>query len=396
MREARRKKDLVKFWGGGDAKYVSEMLGLVGGFNRDGCNCPWCDIHNKDMGNLRVNGNPRTLKEMYNLGHLPYATGDDDGFPFSCPVSSCWKMFGSKEDVDNDKGPGSKTACDAYHQSHKMVGWHRPPVLDIEPWMVSMCVLHMLLSQTRQLIKHAVMPYITDENRDDLLQFLVDICKVHSNVKSASESAATKDARVPKLTGRECKMVLAYFLEILKILHVPDEKMEETMIVVRAFIEMFNLITDRATTQQAREEKANKLDVLAATYVEAYLAWTSGTGAVYYTHFIAKHLAEQYRRFPVDLLDCSGEGIENLNQKIKQHCRKTNGHRGGKRKRCSGDGYFDCGMSYIAQALSNSAIRDCALHTTASVDLDVRAHSQKKRTYARKVKAYVSRIDLKE
>jgi len=396
MRRARKERARVKFWGGGDAKYVSEMLGLVGGFNRDGSNCPWCDIHNKDMGNLDVDGQPRTLKEIYNLAHLPNVTGSDNGFPFTCPGKSCYKTFGNVNDVADDIGPRGQVGKDEYHQKHKMVGWQRPPVLDVEPSMVSMCVLHMLLSQTRQLVKYGIMPYITDANRDELLEYLVDICKVHTNVKTASDSATTRDPRVPRLTGRESKAVIAHFLHILQLLQVPLEKLNATMKVVNAFIAMFNLITVRATTHAARQEKADKLQVLATAFVSLYMTWTSGTGAVYYTHFIAKHLAEQYRRFPVDLLDCSGEGIENLNQTVKRYCRSTNGHKGGKRKRAGGDGEMDCGMSYIAQALSNSAIRDCALHSTASVELNDRAHKKMKRTHARKVKQYVAHINLQE
>jgi hypothetical protein len=77
--------------------YISQVLGLGGRFGSKGCNCPHCELHTDDMGNIDKMDTTqvRTLSRMLHQAHLPDTSQEYPSFPFTCP--SCKKMFRNQE-----------------------------------------------------------------------------------------------------------------------------------------------------------------------------------------------------------------------------------------------------------------------------------------------------------
>lgn len=98
----------VRFWGGGDMAFTSEILGLGAHFNRKGFNCCWCEVHTDCLASSSKSTN-RTLPRLYNLAHLPIPhtllRGDgplaETPFPFTCP--GCKKVFDDQEVSNSQK-----------------------------------------------------------------------------------------------------------------------------------------------------------------------------------------------------------------------------------------------------------------------------------------------------
>ncbi len=92
----------VRFWGGGDMAFTSEVLGLGSHYNRKGFNCCWCEVHTDSLA-VKSSSTNRTLKRLYNLAHLPVphktVIGEghphEESFPFTCP--GCQRVFASAE-----------------------------------------------------------------------------------------------------------------------------------------------------------------------------------------------------------------------------------------------------------------------------------------------------------
>ena len=150
-------------WIGGDMAFISSLFGLGARFAVDGHNCIWCEVHSKDLWKSG-RSTPRTLRRLYNLGHMPvpsHNTDDGPQFPFQCP--GCKKNFLCEADVEADRTRGPKSALQKrnYLKTHFGVGHMTPPLVDIPLWMVILCMLHMVLSVVKTLWLRQVVSCIT-------------------------------------------------------------------------------------------------------------------------------------------------------------------------------------------------------------------------------------------
>ncbi len=61
----------ILYEGGGDMKFISEILGLGGVFSGSSCNCPWCECPSTELHNLGATFPLRTIESITFLSHSP-------------------------------------------------------------------------------------------------------------------------------------------------------------------------------------------------------------------------------------------------------------------------------------------------------------------------------------
>ena len=126
----------------GDMIFDSNILALGGHFGRASKNCLCCEVDHDDL-YKKTPSKRRTLSRLYKMAHL---SGPGVKFPFTYP--GCHVTFESQADLDDEEAPNDLTAFEIQHASS---GWHRKPLLDIEPARVVLCTFHLVLSLTKLL-----------------------------------------------------------------------------------------------------------------------------------------------------------------------------------------------------------------------------------------------------
>ena len=77
-----------------------------------------------------------------------------------------------------------------------------------------------------------------------------------------------------------------------------------------------NLIRTRSTSA-TRAFKIELLKGLIEPFHTRTLVWINATVHSWYLHVLHMHVVEQYECCPVDLVDASGSGIEQVNKEVK-------------------------------------------------------------------------------
>ena len=187
----------------GDLMASSNIQGQGGHFGRRGCNCTICEIDSIDL--LRdVPAQARTLARLYHQSHM---FPPNDATPFTCP--GCGAKFTCPDDIKKDNGPAN---MQAYELAHAGSGWHRPPLLPIEPIKYVLCCLHMLLSLTKLLFKRCIIPMLLDDTRATICNSMLQqlgIC-IPKQKKVAVNAAVNQSQRI-KFTGAECLKLLEHW-----------------------------------------------------------------------------------------------------------------------------------------------------------------------------------------
>jgi hypothetical protein len=333
----------------------------------------------------------RTLARLSHAAHLPI---DDADFPFSCPC--CFKTFHDASAVASEEAPKDGAACKTHRATHESVTWHQQPLLAIEPSRFITCVLHDLLATTKALFKHAVGAYLTEETRKVMDNLFVYLGVYTGKFTSAPTGSTSGSARRPKsFTGAECKIVLENFAVILAIANPLPEQRDKIMLCINNYIAFRNVLTERCKPD-GKFEKARKVQELAESYIDSYVSWLTKEKCFYYQHFALHHLADQIRFLPLDIVDCSGEGIERINQTIKGLSRHTNNNTKTHRRKSNGRGTQSAGPTYVRQMMKKVGIREERLARSAkSVYYRVRTQAVVKRERENKDRrAYVSQINL--
>lgn len=80
-------------------------------------------------------------------------------------------------------------------------------------------------------------------------------------------------------------------------------------------------IRTRALTAEDRLEKATDVERLGKTLLSTWRQCV-GQGCSWYMHAAAHHLPDMIRGLPCDILDASGEGLEQKNQRSKANYRR--------------------------------------------------------------------------
>ena len=164
---------------------------------------------------------------------------------------------------------------------------------------------------------------------------------------------------------------------------------------INKYIAFRNVLTERCKPD-GKFEKARKVQELAESYIDSYVSWLTKEKCFYYQHFALHHLADQIRFLPLDIVDCSGEGIERINQTMKGLSRHTNNNTKTHRRKSNGPGTQSAGPSYVRQMMKKVGIREERLARSAkSVYYRVRTQAVVKRERENKDRrAYVSQINL--
>ena len=74
----------------------------------------------------------------------------------------------------------------------------------------------------------------------------------------------------------------------------------------------------RRVSRHERVQKASTLEALNKKFREAFNLVAGDNDYNYYFHALHMHLPGQIRVCPVDIMDASGNGIEQVNQKLKR------------------------------------------------------------------------------
>ena len=196
----------------GDMLFLSHILGLGGHFGRKGKNCLFCEV---DCDKLfqKTPSKLRTLNRLYRMAHVLQPVSS---FPFTCP--GCCATFNCQADLDAEEAPANPTEYEIQHASS---GWHRIPLLDVDPRHVVLCCLHLVLSLTKTLFKKRVLHMIHTNDQakrlNDLLASL-GIC-IPKQAKVGDCLSQDQTGRI-RFTGPDCFALLRNFdaviAEVLK------------------------------------------------------------------------------------------------------------------------------------------------------------------------------------
>ena len=115
----------------------------------------------------------------------------------------------------NDIGPDNVAD---YERDHAGTGWHRPPLLDIEPCDYMLCTLHLMLSLTRLLFKKRILPMLTNDYVAERLNNFIcslGIC-VPKQTKVGASMHSERSNRI-RFTGPDCLKVIERWDEMVDI-----------------------------------------------------------------------------------------------------------------------------------------------------------------------------------
>ena len=138
--------------------FLSHIFGLGGHFGRGASNWIFCEVDKKNLFSKQPS-KKRSLERLYRMAHM---FGPGVTLPFRCP--GCKKRFVTEDDLTAEHAPSNMAD---YERDHASTGWHRRPLLDVEPCNAILCCLHLILSLTKLLFKKRV------------------LCMIHTNAQAA-------------------------------------------------------------------------------------------------------------------------------------------------------------------------------------------------------------------
>ena len=78
-----------------------------------------------------------------------------------------------------------------------------------------------------------------------------------------------------------------------------------------------NVVQERVPKEQ-RVQKADLVRVHTGMFLEIFKELARPSDFTYYIHALEAHLPEQILSCPIDIMDASGNGIEQVNQVVKR------------------------------------------------------------------------------
>ena len=187
--------------------FLSHIFGLGGHFGRAGRNCIFCEVGSNNLFSKKPS-KKRSLKRLYKMAHM---LGPGVGLPFTCP--GCKKEFTTKEDLENDIAPLNMTE---YELQHASTGWHRRPLLDIEPSHAILCCLHLVLTLTKLLFKKRVLWMIhTNAQATRVNAYLASIGVCIPKQGKVGDSLAQDQTGRIRFTGPDCFALMRNFDQLI-------------------------------------------------------------------------------------------------------------------------------------------------------------------------------------
>jgi hypothetical protein len=138
---------------------------------------------------------------------MAHLSGPGVVFPFTCP--GCKLTFNSQVELDAEEVPVDLLAYEIVHAS---TGWHRKPLLDIEPNRVILCTLHLVLSLTKLLFKKRILCMIHTNDQANRLNKLLSafgIC-IPKQGKVGDSISQDQTGRI-RFTGPDCFALMRNF-----------------------------------------------------------------------------------------------------------------------------------------------------------------------------------------
>jgi hypothetical protein len=300
--------------GGGDALYTNDILGLGGFACKYPCNfceCPKDKFHLKPVqegtpGHTLV---PRTYERALALSHARPAV-----WPLKCPV--CGPITEAEWEAEYKKTKG-KSWFATFSLGHFAQQYLYPPLLrGVDHIDHPMCVLHVLLSISGTIYKHAI-----SQNVENVTQALTINTYLHGylkiyipKAKVVSKTEAATLLKRPSFVGSEAPKVLEHLEMVMHLLNytassfleseaaaeggrgVPDDDVDgwgPPLTVLQdlqlkatlAFTVFYNAIAKRlvdAQDEAQRKAKAYRVQKLGFDFLDAYkLAFGDGACTPY-------------------------------------------------------------------------------------------------------------------
>jgi hypothetical protein len=327
--------------GGGDAMFISDVMGLSNFACKHSCN--YCEKEQANFADLMNLAELRTYNRACTAAHVPLP---GQAYPIQCPF--CGEV--SEEEANKIKH-WSKEKCAEHSRCHGGQLPGRAPLIEgMDHERMPECALHLLLNITGTMYKHAIAAKVpTKEIAQCINIFLHQVLHVYVRpVKVMSKAEVATVLKRPSFVGSEADTVLRHFEDLMLILNQgadlqPIQRKE--LAAVGAFMDVYNRIATKLTNphdQSERGAKADEVQELALAFHHAYIAaFGDGSAYTYYVHTLVEHISCHIRDLPCDIMDLSGQGLEHCNKLRKSNGKLTNHHtftaddvtKGGKRKR---------------------------------------------------------------
>ena len=160
---------LIEFTGFGDLVFAREFQGQHYRFCDKYQCCNKCNINKPDLRKCATSSDTKTYVSLCHLAHMPAHQND---FPFTCPSSTCKKVFYTQVQVDADPEPMKSKKRD-YLLAHNGQKHKCKPLLPIEPLNFDDCVMHERKCLTSLVYLHAIAAHITSDVQGDKLYRLM-------------------------------------------------------------------------------------------------------------------------------------------------------------------------------------------------------------------------------
>ena len=311
----------VKWRGGGDMKWIQTVLGARGwSFSL------WYFLAQKDFHKTAANERKgmlpqlKTLEDCYHLAHRFF--GNERSFV--CP--GCGEKFTSNGAISVDHSAKKYTPA-SYGSEHYGHTFGVTPSFDIAPKDHYICVLHFLLRLTGAMWKRFVMSRIyTKPMAEKVLAKLRDDLHVYTgDIKVVSKKDKVTCDKMPSFTGEEAARIVEHWLEIISITCTDNEEFDRVRAIGEKFMEYYNILNKRILhkgedmwaledkDKKARlEKKANALQVCGNDFLDLYVEGADPESVTHYVVAMTTIIPEQSR--VIELIDVSGQGLENVNQ----------------------------------------------------------------------------------
>jgi hypothetical protein len=310
----------VKWVAGGDMKWIQTCLAM-----KSWSFSLWYFLHQKDFHETSANARKRlfpkrkTLADCYHLAHR-FFNGERK---FTCP--GCHKTFMSKSQIAFDY-KSLRYTLSSYRIEHWGHDLDIIPVWLIEPLYYYVCVLHFLLRLVGALWKRFIQSRIySKETAEKVLAQLGALHVYTGEIKVVKKNDTVTYDRMPSFTGEEAARILEHWLELIVITCKSDDEFETVRAIGEKAMEYYNILNKRVTEKgenmweldeddkKARlAAKADRLQECGNDFLDLYVEGADPESVTHYVVAMTTIIPEQSRL--VELVDVSGQGLENLNQ----------------------------------------------------------------------------------
>lgn len=247
---------------------------------------------------------------------------------------------------------GRKKTLPSHTDLHYGVLYGSEIVLQIEPDLFAICILHLNLRMVGNMLKMSMFSNLNKgqgKKAEALWELLVRLGIPIRQVKCTKDTSVVdwfKTISSHSFAGADAARMLVIWEKALEIVFPADEvargspelktKVAAYKSVWSQYCQIWSLLNDLTITKEA---KATELEKKSPQFA---LAWRTAFGSTptLYMHLLLDHVPSQLRSFPIDLWYLQTEGLEHCNKMRKQFAAlMTNGHKPGNQHLIHVDSY---------------------------------------------------------